>query len=100
MAALTVDFPELPAVVEQFKHALRDNVKLTRLSLDGDGSTPDFSGLWGHMLDYPQFRGAGKRRFRVAYFAPPDHKANPWQRFTLVSIVKQKPNSDGEDADG
>lgn len=93
LEGLLPKYPELPAVIEAFVEALSHNPKLTRIPL-GDGSGQDeFADVFVHLLDYPPLKEGGVQIFRIAYDAPPNHEANPWQRFTLLSIVKRSPEA-------
>jgi hypothetical protein len=96
LAALLSKYPELPGVVEAFKVALRDNPKLTRMPLDEGSVEGDLSGIYVHLLDYPPLNVAGIQLFRIAYWAPQKHEANPWQRFSLISIVERNPQEAAE----
>lgn len=89
LAVLLSKYQDLPSVVDKFKVALANNVKLTRMPLD-DGTGPEeYPGVFVQLLDYPPLGQAGIQLFRIGYHAPPDHKANAWQRFTLISLVER-----------
>ncbi len=84
-ADLLGDYPKLPAVIDEFKGALKDNLRITRIPLD-DGDGPEENpGVFAQLLDYPPLGAKGVKLFRVTYHAMAE-KANPWQRFTLLSI--------------
>jgi hypothetical protein len=96
LAVLLPKYSELPDVVTAFMDALAHNVKLTRIPLDDGSGQDDFQGLFAQLLDYPPLGEMGIQLFRVTYHAPPKHEANPWQRFTLLTIVERQPQADAE----
>src|SRR5690242_10227768 len=85
LAVLLADYPDLPEVIESFKGALANNVGITRIPLDDGEGEQEYPGVFAHLLDYPPLGPAGKQKFRVTFHAMPDGRANPWQRFTLLS---------------
>src|SRR5687768_15645852 len=78
---LQLTYPELPSLVEDFKQALAENPGLPRIPFAEDGAPEDEPELYAQMMDYPPLGGAGMRKFRISYWAPPGDP-NPWQRFT------------------
>lgn len=100
VAVLLSKYPELPTVIEAFKDALKNNPKLSRMPLDDGNGGDDYKGIFVHLMDYPPLRAAGIRLFRVSYWAPQGHQSNPWQRFSLISIVERNPQEAAEKVPG
>jgi hypothetical protein len=90
LAVLVNKYPELPSVVDEFKEALKNNLRITRIPLDDGDGNEEFPGVFAQLLDYPPLAAKGIKLFRVTYHAMAE-EANPWQRFTLLSIAEQTP---------
>ena len=85
LAVLVGKYSKLPALIEEFKGALKDNIGITRIPLDDPEGPPEFPDVFAQLIDYPPLAGKGIKRFRITYHAMAE-KANPWQHFTLLSI--------------
>lgn len=92
LAVLLGKYSELPELIAEFKEALKNNIGITRIPLDDPDGDEEFPGVFAQLLDYPPLGTKGIKAFRITYHAMAE-KANPWQRFTLLSIQEHTPQA-------